>query len=301
VIGAPAVARSPAGELAEAEDESDDGGAPVESGPPPDAPAPVAGGGGDEATPDENEADQPPAPATVPAASSSSVARSVARTAAEPPAPAPPAPARLARATRSAPGAATPAAAVARAAAPADTPYADASVTAPVQVARAARPRLALHDSAPAAPISQTPVIGATSAARLARAVGAHAESEPDGTQSITFPAPGSPPAGDADPGIPGYLPFSTAPVTVSRRADDLGSPAIAPSASSASGGVVARVAETESDHDDNHSNGAHPSSHAPAAAPALDVDEIADTVIEKLRRELLVERDLGGGAMDLI
>jgi hypothetical protein len=32
-----------------------------------------------------------------------------------------------------------------------------------------------------------------------------------------------------------------------------------------------------------------------------MDVDEIADTVIEKLRRELLLEQELGGGAMDLI
>ena len=29
--------------------------------------------------------------------------------------------------------------------------------------------------------------------------------------------------------------------------------------------------------------------------------EEIADTVIEKLRRELLIERELGGGAKDLI
>jgi hypothetical protein len=32
-----------------------------------------------------------------------------------------------------------------------------------------------------------------------------------------------------------------------------------------------------------------------------MDVDEIAETVIEKLKREMLIERELGGGAMDLI
>jgi hypothetical protein len=32
-----------------------------------------------------------------------------------------------------------------------------------------------------------------------------------------------------------------------------------------------------------------------------MDVDEIAETVIEKLRHEMLIERELGGGAMDLI
>jgi hypothetical protein len=81
--------------------------------------------------------------------------------------------------------------------------------------------------------------------------------------------------------GAPDYIPFSTAPVTVSRDiGEESASPAPAGSAGSAS------------------------ASAAPAAAPAggeVDVDEIADTVIDKLRREMLIERELGGGAMDLI
>ena len=60
----------------------------------------------------------------------------------------------------------------------------------------------------------------------LARALGTRAETEPDGTQSISFPAPGSPAAETGD-GIPDYVPFSTAPVTVSRSAlDDIRSSA---------------------------------------------------------------------------
>jgi hypothetical protein len=163
-----------------------------------------------------------------------------------------------------------------------------------------------LHDSAPAAPVSQTPVIGATSAARLARALGTRAQTEPDGTQSISFPTPGSPAGAAADDGVPDYVPFSTAPVTVSRSPlDDIRS-----SASSAAGGLISHGAEAAHGLIDEGASAASSaiSGSAPAPAPAppaagagMDVDEIADTVIEKLRRELLIERELGGGAMDLI
>jgi hypothetical protein len=157
-----------------------------------------------------------------------------------------------------------------------------------------------LHDSEPAAAVSQTPVIGATSAARLARALGTHAETEADGTQSITFPAPGSPLGGG---GTPDYVPFSTAPVTVSRSPlDDIGS-----SAGSAASGLIGRAASVDEGLIDSGAAAASSaSSPAPAPAPpaagaGMDVDEIADTVIDKLRREMLIERELGGGAMDLI
>lgn len=164
---------------------------------------------------------------------------------------------------------------------------------------------MALHDSAPAAPVSQTPVIGATSAARLARALGTRAQTEPDGTQSISFPAPGSPAGAAPEDGIPGYVPFSTAPVTVSRSTlDDIRS-----SASSAAGGLIGHGAEAAHGLIDSGASAASsalgaappPAPAPPAPAAGMDVDEIADTVIDKLRRELLIERELGGGAMDLI
>jgi hypothetical protein len=158
-----------------------------------------------------------------------------------------------------------------------------------------------LHDTAPPAPVSQTPAIGGTSAARLARAVGAHAETEADGTQSITFPSPGTPSAA----GVPDYVPFSTAPVTVSRSPlDGLGS-----QLQHAAGDLV-QHAEQAGEHVVDQGASAlssaassvpHPTPAPPAPAAGMDVDEIADTVIEKLRRELLLEQELGGGAMDLI
>jgi hypothetical protein len=49
----------------------------------------------------------------------------------------------------------------------------------------------------------------------------------------------------------------------------------------------------------DASSNGGEPP--APAAAPQVDVDQLAETVIEKLRRELLIEREQSGGPMELM
>jgi len=124
-------------------------------------------------------------------------------------------------------------------------------------------------------------VIGPTGADRLARAVGAPIEEELDGSHSLAFPTPGA----------PAYVPFSTAPVTVSRAVMideiDVDTPPPSPStdaSSTAPSDTTARPAQAQ-----------------PAGAPAVDMDELADNVIDKLRRELLIERELGGGAMDLI
>jgi hypothetical protein len=178
-------------------------------------------------------------------------------------------------------------------------PGAGGSATA--QLARSARPRLALQDGPPVAAVSRTPTIGRTGAQALARALGTEVEEEPDGSRSVTFPAPGEPagfagagregavPAGAGRAGaVPDFVPFSTAPMTVSR---DVEIEEIVTDAGPSAGGASASAPAGA---------GAAP---PPAAAPApeLDMDEIADTVIDKLRREMLIERELGGGAMDLI
>jgi hypothetical protein len=50
-----------------------------------------------------------------------------------------------------------------------------------------------------------------------------------------------------------------------------------------------------------SHAIDAPPAGHEGGGAAGVDVDELAEHVIDKLRREMLIERDLGGGAMDLI
>jgi hypothetical protein len=128
-------------------------------------------------------------------------------------------------------------------------------------VSRAAREE-SLPDDEPA-------VAGAgTSAARLARALGTEVGYDDSGNVTVEMPG--------AESAAPPFVPFSTAPRTVSRA-----EVAEAPPAPAAA------------------QDGAAP---AGAAAPGeVDVDALAETVIDKLRRELLIEREQSGGSMDLI
>jgi hypothetical protein len=75
---------------------------------------------------------------------------------------------------------------------------------------------------------------------------------------------------------MPEYVPFSTAPRTVSR-------------------------AETRQEATPAATTPSTPVEGPPSTGAAVDVDAIADTVIDKLRRELLIEREQAGGPMDLI
>ncbi|MGH2948040.1 MAG: hypothetical protein ACRDPC_17605, partial [Solirubrobacteraceae bacterium] len=120
----------------------------------------------------------------------------------------------------------------------------------------AATPEIALSSPPPQA---EPPVAG-TSAERLARALGTEVGTDEAGNATVELPAPGAPP----------FVPFSTAPRSVSR----------------------AEPATTET-----------PPAEAPATemkAESPDLDEIAETVINRLRRELLIEREQSGGSMDL-
>ena len=74
-------------------------------------------------------------------------------------------------------------------------------------------------------------------------------------------------------------MPFSPAAQTVSRAEDAPGADTAAPASTTPS----------------------LPVETGAATAAAVDMDAIADTVIDKLRRELLIEREQAGGPMDLI
>jgi len=105
------------------------------------------------------------------------------------------------------------------------------------------------------------PPPASTKAERLARMLGTEVVTDSEGNATVEMPAQGPGP----------FVPFSTAPRTVSRAAAP--EPLVA----------------------------APPAEAAVAGKPAaVNVDEIADTVIERLRRELIVDRERAGGPMDL-
>jgi hypothetical protein len=140
---------------------------------------------------------------------------------------------------------------------------APAAESAPVAVARAARPRVGLQRAAEPAPARPA----GTDPQRLARALGTEVQVDEAGNQTVEMPL------------------FSTAPRTVTRAL--AGEPESVESAIQES--VPAASVTTPS---------------APATTtrpPAVDIDHITETVIENIRRELLVEREQAGGPMDLL
>jgi hypothetical protein len=122
-----------------------------------------------------------------------------------------------------------------------------------------------LQPIAPEPAVSETPAIRGTNPERLARMLGTEVGHDEQGNATVS---------------MPGYVPFSTAPRTVSRVDDEVLSDS-APEPASTTPSAPLQPATPE--------------------APAVDMDAIAETVIDKLRRELLVEREQAGGPMDLI
>jgi hypothetical protein len=95
------------------------------------------------------------------------------------------------------------------------------------------------------------------------------------GQATVEFPAPGAP-----------FGPFDTTPHTVSRAEVSEAAEASPPPATTG----------TPSSQD-----GAAPAPEGGAGAPAVNMDELAENVIDRLRRELLIEREQSGGPMDLM
>jgi hypothetical protein len=139
-----------------------------------------------------------------------------------------------------------------------------ASVTRLVAPPEPARPRLGLQAAEAEEPISETPALRGTSPERLARMLGTEVQVDAAGNQTVEMP------------GHP-FVPFDTAPRTVSR-------------AEASEGTTPAAVTQD--------TPAAAP---APAPAPAVDVEQLTETVIETLRRELVIEREQSGGPMDLM
>jgi hypothetical protein len=135
-----------------------------------------------------------------------------------------------------------------------------AAVTRLVSPAEPPRPRVDLQEAPPELPVSETPAIRGTSPERLARMLGTDVEVDAEGNPSVSMP----------------YVPFSTAPRTVSR-------------------------AENDNDNTPAATTPASTPTTPEAEAPGVDMQAITDSVIETLRRELIIEREQAGGPMDLI
>ncbi len=139
-----------------------------------------------------------------------------------------------------------------------------ATVSRVVSAPAQARPRVGLQRADREEPVSARPA--GTDPVRLARALGTDVQVDEAGNQTVEMP----------------LAPFSTAPRTVTRALD--------------SETTVASEAATPA------ATVSTPS--APPAAPtpqAVDIDQITETVIDNIRRELLVEREQAGGPMDLL
>ena len=134
-----------------------------------------------------------------------------------------------------------------------------------------------LHDAPAPVAVSRTPAVLGTSAQSLARAIGAEVSYAEDGTPGIQFPEPGGSPGGAAP-----YVPFSTAPRTVSR----------VDTAASNGGQATAATHAPPSALTDNHKD-------SPGAAPALDPDQLYEDFLARLRRDVLHEREQHGMLVD--
>jgi uncharacterized protein YjbJ (UPF0337 family) len=151
---------------------------------------------------------------------------------------------------------------------------------------------MAMRESAPAAPVSPTPVLGGFPAAIARAGLGAASEAA-DGSSTVTFPAPG----------VPEYIPFSTTPVTVSRSIFDDATAAVSGAAHEAAEGLQDRAEGAVADAGEavqQHAGAALDQARS-AAAGAIqgamggaqpDIDKQFDDLLDRLKRELLIEQE---------
>ena len=148
---------------------------------------------------------------------------------------------------------------------------------------------MTVHDAAAPAPVSSAPALAGFPAA-IARA-GLGAVDDGGGAATVTFPTP---------PGVPEYVPFSTAPVTVSRSLWDQATGMAEQAASSALDDARSAVTERAGSALDDASGAAHGAiDQARAALPggaqgggAGAADKQFEELYDRLKRELLIEQE---------
>ena len=155
---------------------------------------------------------------------------------------------------------------------------------------------MTVRDGAPQAPVSATPVLAAFPSALARAGLGAVAAGGESAT--VSFPAPGA--------GIPEYVPFSTAPVTVSRSLWDQAEGAARGAVSDAGAAVQGAVSDAgaavqERAQDAVADAGAAVRERAGAAVDAVTgaagsgagaADKAFEELYDRLKRELLIEQE---------
>jgi hypothetical protein len=141
------------------------------------------------------------------------------------------------------------------------------------------RPLMQLHDAPAPTAVSRTPAVRGTSAQSIARAIGGEISYAADGSPGIEFPTPEAPPAAGAP-----YIPFSSAPRTVSRVDTAASSSSSAPAATTDHAPPAALT--------QNHQE-------SPGSAPGLDPDQLYEDFLARLRRDVLHEREQHGMLVD--
>jgi len=138
----------------------------------------------------------------------------------------------------------------------------------------------------PPGPVSSTPALAGFTTA-IARAGLGAAVDDGGGTSTVTFPSPD---------GVPEYVPFSTAPVTVSRSLWDQAAGMAEQAASGAVDDARSAVTDRASSALDGASAAAHGAiDHARAALPgggAGDADKQFEELYDRLKRELMIEQE---------
>jgi hypothetical protein len=141
---------------------------------------------------------------------------------------------------------------------------------------------MAVRDAAPPPPVSSTPVLAGFPAA-IARA-GLGAVDGGGGASTVTFPSP---------PGAPEYVPFSTAPITVSRSFWDQAQSAVTDYAQDAASDAREAVTERASSALDTAHDAAQAALTGGAkSGGAGDADKQFEELYDRLKRELLIEQE---------
>ncbi|HYF27016.1 MAG TPA: hypothetical protein VD931_14830, partial [Baekduia sp.] len=170
---------------------------------------------------------------------------------------------------------------------------ATAEAVAARSIARPAAPvRLVRRAAAPArVPVAVAAGHG-VDAGRLARATGGELEAPEDGRTAVAFPVPGPPVPAAPAPGGPvrAVAPSPGGPVPAPAP-----SPVIARQPAKPPAAPSAPVAEPAAPQLEPPAGGGDPPGRRGAAATSHDVDRLYEQVLDRLRRDLVVERERAG------